>query len=171
MPDWKLVGGISIPFHSRPKACKPSLSCVWSPGAYDGHLLHNITQGTPSDFFSFISLNTNLLAHVKKPKHHVFASSTLYSKMLLAPMMLNYPKVGTSLWSIGVWKYNMVLSLESLINLNHYFNRGVCLSIRSFVRPFVRHKIFFLLKSPWNHPLTPGVDPGCTPGTRPLRRS
>ena len=23
----------------------------------------------------------------------------------------------------------------------------------------VRHKNFFLLKSPWNHPLTPGVDP------------
>ena len=28
--------------------------------------------------------------------------------------------------------------------------------VRSFVRPSQK---FFLLKSPWNHPLTPGVDP------------
>ena len=38
-----------------------------------------------------------------------------------------------------------------------------CLSVhpfvRSFVCPSVRHKKFFSLKSPWNHPLTPGVDP------------
>ena len=49
------------------------------------------------------------------------------------------------------------------IHLNHYFNRHVCLSICPSVRlsvcPSVRHKIFFSLKSPWNHPLTPGVDP------------
>ena len=36
----------------------------------------DITQGTPSAFFSLISLNTNLLAHVEKSKNHVFASST-----------------------------------------------------------------------------------------------
>ena len=31
--------------------------------------------------------------------------------------------------------------------------------MRAFVRSCVRHKIFFSLKSPWNHPLTPGVEP------------
>ena len=35
----------------------------------------------------------------------------------------------------------------------------VCSFVRPFVRPSVRHKIFFLLESPWNHPLTTGVDP------------
>ena len=51
--------------------------------------------------------------------------------------------------------------------LNNYFYRGVCLSMRRR-RPYVRHKNFFSLKSPWNHPLTPEVDPGCAPGTQPL---
>ncbi len=31
--------------------------------------------------------------------------------------------------------------------------------VRSFVSACVRHKIFFSLKSPRNHPLTPEVDP------------
>ena len=49
---------------------------------------------------------------------------------------------------------------ELIFHLNHYFNRHVCPSMfRPFVRPFVRHKNFFSLKSPWNHPLTPGVGP------------
>ena len=43
-----------------------------------------------------------------------------------------------------------------LIHLNYYFNRHVCPSICSYVRS---SQIFFLLKSPQNHPLTPGVDP------------
>ena len=42
-----------------------------------------------------------------------------------------------------------------LLNLNNYFDRHVCPSVRACVC----HKIFFLLKSPWNHPLTSGVDP------------
>ena len=33
------------------------------------------------------------------------------------------------------------------------------LSVHVSVRTCVRQKFFFLLKSPWNHPLTPGVDP------------
>ena len=40
--------------------------------------------------------------------------------------------------------------------LHNYFDYHVCLSFRP-VSGF-RHKIFFSLKSPWNHPLTPGVD-------------
>ena len=32
---------------------------------------------------------------------------------------------------------------------------------------FVCHKIFFSLKSPWNHPLTPGVDPWGWPRVAP----
>ena len=60
------------------------------------------------------------------------------------------------------------------VNLYNYFNRGVCLSVhapfmRSYVRPFIT--IFFLLKSPWNHPLTPGVDPGYQAPPEELRRS
>ena len=35
----------------------------------------DITQGTPSDFFLLLSLNTHLLAHVEKSKNRVFASS------------------------------------------------------------------------------------------------
>ena len=41
-------------------------------------------------------------------------------------------------------------------------------SVRPSVRLSVRHKNFFSLKSPWNHPLTPefwGRPPGLTPGT------
>ena len=41
--------------------------------------------------------------------------------------------------------------------LNHYFHLHVCASICPL--SFVRHKIFFSLKSPWNQPLTLGVDP------------
>ena len=33
----------SIPFHNRLKAFNLSLSCVGSPGAYDGHLLHHMS--------------------------------------------------------------------------------------------------------------------------------
>ena len=48
--------------------------------------------------------------------------------------------------------------------LNNYFSGHVCPSIvRPWVRGSVRHKIFFSLKSPWNHPLTPGVNPGGRP--------
>ena len=36
---------------------------------------------------------------------------------------------------------------------------SVCVSILLLLRTYVRHKNFFSLKSPWNHPLTPGVDP------------
>ena len=49
-------------------------------------------------------------------------------------------------------------------NLNNYFHRHVC---PSSVRPSVRHKNFFSLKSPWNHPLTPGVDPRDWPQVAP----
>ena len=35
-------------------------------------------------------------------------------------------------------------------------NTYVCPSV---LRPSFRHKIFFSPKSPWDHPLTPGVDP------------
>ena len=47
------------------------------------------------------------------------------------------------------------------IYLHHYFDYHICLSIRpSFVCSCVRpSQIFFSLKSPWNHPLTPVVDP------------
>ena len=41
-------------------------------------------------------------------------------------------------------------------NLNNYFNGHVCPSIRPFVSS---SQNFFSLKSPWNHPLTPGVEP------------
>jgi len=46
-------------------------------------------------------------------------------------------------------------------NLHHYFDQHVCLSMRLCVCLWVRlsQNFFFLLKSPWNHPLTPGVDP------------
>ena len=37
-------------------------------------------------------------------------------------------------------------------------------SVLQFVCPFIRRsQFFFSLKSPWNHPLTPGLTPG-TPG-------
>ena len=45
---------------------------------------------------------------------------------------------------------------SSKSHLQHYFDYHVCLSI---LHPSVRHKNFFSLKSPWNHPLTPGADP------------
>ena len=48
---------------------------------------------------------------------------------------------------------------NSLLNLNHYFHLHVCASMLLLLS-FVRHKKFFSLKSPWNHPLTLGVDPG-----------
>ena len=35
------------------------------------------------------------------------------------------------------------------------------------LRTYVCHKIFFSLKSPWNHPLTPGVDPRGLPRVPP----
>ena len=42
-----------------------------------------------------------------------------------------------------------------------YITISIVMSVcQSGVRPSVRHKNFFSLKSPWNHPLTPGVDPG-----------
>ena len=56
------------------------------------------------------------------------------------------------------YNYNVVFLssyFQSKHNLNHYFHRHVCPSIHTSVR----HKIFFLLKSPRNHPLTPEVDP------------
>ena len=37
--------------------------------------------------------------------------------------------------------------------------RPTSLSVLALVRPSVCHKIFFSLKSPWNHLLTPMVDP------------
>ena len=43
------------------------------------------------------------------------------------------------------------------VNLHNYFNYHVCPSIRPGVPMSVTK--FFSLKSPWNHPLTPGVDP------------
>ena len=68
------------------------------------------------------------------------------------------------------------------LDASSHLYRPLCLSLRLSVRlsvhPSVRpaggvrcHKIFFSLKSPWNHPLTPGVDPRCAQGTRPLGRS
>ena len=42
-------------------------------------------------------------------------------------------------------------------NLNHYFNRHVCPSIR-LSRSSRSSQNFFSLKSPWNHSLTPGID-------------
>ena len=52
-------------------------------------------------------------------------------------------------------------------HLQHYFDYHVFLSIRPFVlRPFILRLFvlrvsqnIFLLKTPWNHSLTPGVDP------------
>ena len=41
-------------------------------------------------------------------------------------------------------------------NLHHYFDQHVCLSIRPASG---RHKIFFSLQLPLNHPLTTGVVP------------
>jgi len=57
------------------------------------------------------------------------------------------------------------LSQQMLFNehLHHYFDRHVCLSICPSVCPSVRHKKFFSLKSPWNHPLTPGMTPEVDP--------
>ena len=54
-----------------------------------------------------------------------------------------------------------------------YFNRHVCPSMRSLVCMYVSHKIFFSLKSPWNHPLTPGVPHAHSPsgGARMCPRS
>ena len=42
-------------------------------------------------------------------------------------------------------------------------------SVHPYVRPCVRPSvpIFFQLKSPWNHPLTSGVDPRGIPGVAP----
>ena len=39
-----------------------------------------------------------------------------------------------------------------------YITISIVTSVCPCVRTCVRHKIFFSLKSPWNHPLTPGVD-------------
>ena len=54
-------------------------------------------------------------------------------------------------------------------NLNHYFYRhlSVLPCVRPSVRSSVRHKIFFSLKSPWNHPLTAQVDPWGWPRVAP----
>ena len=60
--------------------------------------------------------------------------------------------------AIFVWKMGFARFVFST-TVNHYFDRYVCPSICSSVRPSVHHKIFFLLKSPWDHPLTTGVDP------------
>ena len=46
---------------------------------------------------------------------------------------------------------------DNNVDIDHYFDQHVCLSIRP---SGVSHKNFFSLKSPWNHPLTPGFDPG-----------
>ena len=51
-------------------------------------------------------------------------------------------------------------------DLNHFYQIYITISTITSVCPvsgvrsvFIRHKIFCSLKSPWNHPLTPGVDP------------
>ena len=62
---------------------------------------------------------------------------------------------GTYFGHLGRTLEEISLVWYIVLNLNNYFNGHVCPSIRTYVR----HKIFFLLKSPWNHPLTPGVDP------------
>ena len=47
---------------------------------------------------------------------------------------------------------------QLVVHLHNYFDYHVCASIRSFgVRCLSQN--FFSLKSPWNHPLTPGIDP------------
>ena len=56
----------------------------------------------------------------------------------------------------GLWKR---LSLISRLSKPLFPPSRLC--VHMCVRPYVRHKIFFSLKSPWNHPLTPG-----TPGAR-----
>ena len=49
-------------------------------------------------------------------------------------------------------------------NLNHYFDRHVCPSMRPYVSMYVcMSQNFFSLKSPWGHPLTPEVDPSPRP--------
>lgn len=72
------------------------------------------------------------------------------------------------LYHKGFWRSSNLKHLHQ----NHYFHRHVCPSMRSSVRP---SQNFLLLKSPWNRPLTPGVDPGVDPGLlrgrQPLRRS
>ena len=51
------------------------------------------------------------------------------------------------------------------LHLHNYFDYHVCVSIRP-VSGF-RHKIFFSLQSPWNHPMSPGVDPRGWPWVAP----
>ena len=48
--------------------------------------------------------------------------------------------------------------LGARIYLHHYFNKHVCLCVHPCVR-LSEASIFFSLKLPWNHSLTPGVDP------------
>ena len=55
------------------------------------------------------------------------------------------------------------MNKRSQTNLHHYFDQHVCVSFRP--PPSSVTKIFFSLKSSWNHPLTPGVDPGVDPGS------
>ena len=52
------------------------------------------------------------------------------------------------------------------INLHNYFDYHVCLSIR-LVSIRCSSQIFFSLKSPWKHPLTPGVVPRSWPRVPP----
>ena len=69
---------------------------------------------------------------------------------------------------LKILAFQKSVSQVSRFNLNHYFHRHVCPSIRALVRSSVRpSQNFFLLKSPWNHPLTPGVDPRGWPRVAP----
>ena len=58
-----------------------------------------------------------------------------------------------------------ILPKPNLTRLNTYLGMMYSTSLFQQVRlsvharVSVRHKIFFSLKSPWNHPLTPGVNP------------
>ena len=84
---------------------------------------------------------------------------------ILKYLVLSVPRKCSGLFLIRWPNYSRSQIPDSRwrCNLNHYFDRHVCPSIRPSFRhsviPSVRHKIFFSLKSPWNHPLTPGVHP------------
>ena len=70
-----------------------------------------------------------------------------------------------------VFKDSRPLSL-STVQSKSLFQQSRLSVHRTYVRTSQK---FFSLKSPWNHPLTPGVNPGVDPGqprgTQPLRRS
>ena len=57
---------------------------------------------------------------------------------------------------LGTLEYTLGNFDSKSLHLHNYFDYHICLSFRS---SGFRHKNFLSLKSPWNHPLTPEVNP------------